>query len=104
MLEQLVHQPEFSLGQRAENLLVEGDLAGPRLGQELAPGIGQVEPICPPVLGVGASLDPSGRADPVDEADHVPLGDQEPRGQLLLGDALAVPERRQDVELGRVGP
>ena len=78
MLEQLVHQPEFSLGQRAENLLVEGDLAGPRLGQELAPGIGQVEPIGPPVLGVGASLDPSGRADPVDEADHVPLGDQEP--------------------------
>ncbi len=81
--------------------MVDRDLAGPRPGQEFAAGIGQVKAICPPVVRIGATLDPSGGTNPIDESDHVSFGNEEPLGQLLLSDGFAVPERREDVELGQ---
>ena len=96
-----MHLPQLRLGEPAEGFPDVRGMAGEDLGEELPSRVGQVQPVGPAVLGVGTSLDPPGRADAIDQADDVPLRDQEPLGQLLLGDALAVQQRRQDVELGQ---
>ncbi len=99
-----MHLLQLGLRQPAECLADVRGMAGEDLANQRATRIGQIQPIGPAVFRVRAPLDPSGRTDAVDEPADVPLRDEEPLRQLLLGDALAMQQRRQDVELRQRQP
>ena len=87
-----VAQLERRLGTRLFDRLPRG-LALTDDGQALVPVLAET------VDRIGATLDPPDGADAIDQPDHIPLRDQETLRQFLLGDPLAMPEGRQDVEL-----
>lgn len=90
---------EFGFVERAEDLLVECDDIGERLGDDFSPLFGEIEPKGATIIGVGSTFDPSRGADAIDEPDDVPLGDEKSLCEFLLVDSVAVPKGREDVEL-----
>ena len=53
-----MHLPQLGLGQPAERLADEQDMVREGLGEPRPPGVRQIEPIGPAILGVGTPLDP----------------------------------------------
>ena len=76
IVQEVVQFLEFPRSERTEDLLNHGVVVGEGLGQPLAPGSRQIQPVGPPVLGVGSPLDPTRRLGAVDQSADVPLGDQ----------------------------
>ena len=94
-----MHLPEFILGKSTQQLLPMKDDGREGIGEALSPRTREIQQVRATVAWVGAAFDQLGRAQPINQSYDIPLGDQESTGQFLLGNSLAMPERRQDVEL-----